>query len=517
MVTVYKNEPFVDFSIKENADKMKAALAKVEKELGEEYPLVIGGEKIFTKEKITSLNPSNFKEVIGYSSSADISLAEKAISAAEEAFNTWQYRAQEERADYLFHAAAVIRSRKFEFSAWLVKEAGKNWAEADGDTAEAIDFLEYYGRRMLAMSRGVEITPLFEENNDCYHIPLGIGIVISPWNFPLAILVGMTSAAVVTGNTVIMKPASTTTVIAAKFMEVLEEIGFPPGVVNYLPCSGSGGGVGDFLVQHPKTRFINFTGSKNIGLRINKFAAEISPGQKWIKRVIAEMGGKDAIIVESTADLDCAAEGIVKSAFGFQGQKCSACSRAIIVEDIYDVMIEKIIALTEKLTLGDSSIEGIDMGPVVDEKSFRRILDYIEIGRSEGKLIAGGSSVESDGYFIKPTIFADVDRSARIFQEEIFGPVLAITKAKNYKEAIEIANDSEYGLTGAVYTLKREFIEKAKLEFHVGNLYINRKCTGALVGVNPFGGFNMSGTDSKAGGPEYLNMFMQLKTIAEKY
>lgn len=515
MLQDYRNEPFTNFTEEENASAMRSALKSVEKQLGREYPIVIAGEKIFTEKKIASLNPSDYKEVVGYASSADVELAEKAIASADLAFKTWKNVSAVKRANYLLHAAAIMRRRKHEFSAWLVKESGKNWPEADGDTAEAIDFLEYYGRRMLAMADGVEVEQVAGENNVCYHIPLGIGIIISPWNFPLAILTGMAAAAIVTGNTVIMKPASTTPIIAAKLMEIWEEIGLPEGVVNFLPCSG--GVVGDFLVQHPKTRFINFTGSKDIGLRINRLAAEVSPGQIWIKRVVAEMGGKDAIIVDSAADLELAATGIVQSSFGFQGQKCSACSRAIIVEDVYDEMLAKIVEKTKKLTVGNSSIEGIDMGPVVDEKAYNKILSYIEIGKTEGKLIAGGTKAGDGGYFIMPTVIADVDRKARIAQEEIFGPVLAITKAKDFQDALDIANGTEYGLTGAIYSLNREVIEKAKKEFHVGNLYLNRKCTGALVGVNPFGGFNMSGTDSKAGGPEYLNMFMQLKSVTERY
>jgi len=420
-------------------------------------------------------------------------LADKAVKAADIAFRTWKYEVPAIRANYLFKAAAIMRRRKYEFSAWLIKEAGKTWIEADADTAEAIDFLEYYGRRILDLSSGVPISQVQGENNECYYIPLGVGLIIAPWNFPLAILTGMSAAAIVTGNTIIMKPASTTPVIAAKLMEIWEEIGLPSGVVNYLPCSGSK--VGDYLVTHSKVRFINFTGSKDIGLRINRLAAEISTGQKWIKRVTAEMGGKDAILVDKNADLDAAADGIVTSAFGFQGQKCSACSRAIIVEDVYDKMLEKIVERTKTL----------------------KIEDPIETGKDEGRLIIGGERGKEGGYFIYPAIFSDVDRNSRIAQEEIFGPVLAIIKAVDFSDALDIANDTVYGLTGAVYSNDRCVLEKAKREFYVGNLYLNRKCTGALVGVNPFGGFNMSGTDSKAGGPDYLTLFMQLKSVTEKY
>jgi 1-pyrroline-5-carboxylate dehydrogenase len=351
------------------------------------------------------------------------------------------------------------------------------------------------------------------EDNEMYHIPLGVGVVIPPWNFPLAIMVGMTTASLVSGNTVVLKPASTTPVIAAKFMEILEDAGLPPGVVNYVP--GSGSEVGDFLVDHPLTRFISFTGSREVGLRINERAAKKQPGQKWIKRLIAEMGGKDSIIVDKEADLEEAAKGIVMSAFGFSGQKCSACSRAIIHADVYDRVLARAVELTKQLKMGDPRDPSSNTGPVIDEHAYNKILEYIEIGKKEGLLAAGGEKGDDSGYFIKPTIFADVHPEARIMQEEIFGPVVAFTKARDFEHALEIANNTEYGLTGSVYTRNRAHIEKARTEFHVGNLYFNRKCTGAIVGVHPFGGFNMSGTNSKAGGPDYLLLFTQAKLTSE--
>ena len=338
--------------------------------------------------------------------------------------------------------------------------------------------------------------------------------MIPPWNFPLAILAGMVAAAVVAGNTVIMKPASSTPVIAAKLMELFEAAGAPAGVINYLP--GSGGSIGDVLVSHPQVRFINFTGSKEVGLRINKLAAAVAPGQIWIKRVVAEMGGKDAIVVDEEADLEEAANGIVASAFGFQGQKCSACSRAIIVDSVYDEVVAKVAAKTKALTVGASAQFGVNMGPVIDESAYKKILDYIEIGKTEARLVAGGNKAGDKGWFIEPTVFADAPAKSRIAQEEIFGPVVAITRAEDFADALRIANDTEYGLTGAVYSRNRAKLEQARLDFHVGNLYLNRKCTGALVGVQPFGGFNMSGTDSKAGGADYLLLFMQAKVVAEK-
>jgi len=510
----YKNEACVDFSDQKNQALMLEALKMVDSRKGAHYPLIIGGERIDSTEAIRSINPSNYSEVVGTAASATAEQAEKAVQSALAAFEGWSRISAKERAGYLLKAAAILRRRKFEFSAWLVEEAGKNFPEADADTAEAIDFLEYYARQMLELDRGMRVYPYPGETNECSYIPLGVGVVISPWNFPLAILVGMTSAAIVTGNTVIMKPASTTVVIAAKFMEVLEEAGLPGGVVNYLP--GRGGQIGDYLVKHPKVRFINFTGSKEVGLRINKLAAEIAPGQKWLKRVVLEMGGKDTIIVDSEASLEDAAAGIVTSAFGFQGQKCSACSRAVIAADVYDRAVELIKERVNAIKTGAARVPGIGMGPVIDENAYKNILRYIETGKTEGKLIAGGGSLPGNGYFLQPTVFEGIQPDAVISQEEIFGPVLAIIRAKDFDDALDIANNTDYGLTGAVYTKNRSKIEKAKRCFHVGNLYINRKCTGALVGVQPFGGFNMSGTDSKAGGTDYLLLFMQAKSMTER-
>lgn len=513
MLTEFRNEPFTDFSKEENRVSFATSLAKVEAELGKEYDLIIGGEKIKTEQKITSFNPSNKTEVVGVVSKASQELAEKAMKAAASTFEMWKKVPGEKRARYLFKAAAIMRRRKHEFSAWLVKESGKSWAEADADTAEAIDFMEYYGREMLRYSAPQLVTPLDGENNELFYIPLGVGVVIPPWNFPLAIMAGMTTAAVVTGNTVILKPASITPVIAAKFMELLEEVGLPAGVVNFVP--GSGAEVGDYLVDHPLTRFISFTGSREVGLRINERAAKTQKGQKWIKRVIAEMGGKDAIVVDKDADLDAAAAAIVASAFGFQGQKCSACSRAIILEEVYDEVLNKVVERTKTLTQGDARDVANYMGPVADEGAFNKIMEYIEIGKQEGRLMTGGEGDRSKGYYIQPTVFADLDPQAKIMQEEIFGPVVAFTKAKDFDHALEIANNTEFGLTGAVFTRNRKHLEKARDVFHVGNLYFNRKCTGALVGVHPFGGFNMSGTDSKAGGRDYLLLFLQAKITSE--
>jgi 1-pyrroline-5-carboxylate dehydrogenase len=351
------------------------------------------------------------------------------------------------------------------------------------------------------------------ERDYLWYIPLGVGIIIPPWNFPAAIMGGMTTAALVAGNTVILKPSSDSPTIAAKFFEVLEEAGMPPGVVNF--CPGAGATFGDALVAHPKTRFIAFTGSKEVGLRINHVAAQTAPGQIWIKRTVLEMGGKDAIIVDADADIHAAVEGVAVSAFGFQGQKCSACSRLILDEKIYDSFLEKLVARVKKITVGDPT-ENPGMGPVINEGSMKSILGYIEDGKKDGRLLTGGKRLPGEGYYLEPTVFADIAPKSKLEQEEIFGPVLAVIKSRNFDHALEIANDTEFGLTGAIYTTSEEKIARGMREFHVGNLYINRKCTGAIVGAHPFGGFNMSGTDSKAGGPDYLLLFTQAKSIGRK-
>ncbi|MDF1509746.1 L-glutamate gamma-semialdehyde dehydrogenase [Robertmurraya sp. DFI.2.37] len=515
MVQAYKHEPFTDFSVEKEREGYLQALKTVEGYLGKDYDLVIGGERIATEDKIVSINPANKTEVIGRVSKANKDLAEQAMQAAVKAFKTWKKAKPEMRADVLFKAAAIIRRRKHEFSALLTKEAGKPWREADADTAEAIDFLEFYARQMLKLKNGVPVQSRPNEYNRYDYIPLGVGVIISPWNFPLAIMAGTTVAAIVSGNTVLLKPASTTPVVAAKFVEVMEEAGLPAGVLNFVP--GSGAEVGDYLVDHKDTRFISFTGSRDVGLRIYERASKLNEGQIWLKRVIAEMGGKDTIVVDKEADLELAAQSIVASAFGFSGQKCSACSRAVVVEDVYDQVLNRVVELTNQLTQGNPEDQNNYMGPVIDQAAFDKIMSYIEIGKEEGRLMAGGEGDSSTGFFIKPTVFADLSPTARLMQEEIFGPVVGFTKAKDFDEALEIANNTEYGLTGAVITTNREHMEQAREDFHVGNLYFNRGCTGAIVGYQPFGGFNMSGTDSKAGGPDYLLLHLQAKTTSEMY
>ena len=515
MPTEFRNEPLTDFTEKENAQAMREALDKVKSELGREYPLVIGGERIKTASTLESINPANRTQIVGKFHKATKDLANQAVETAYKAFQSWRNVPAEERAQLLVRVAELMRERKHEFSAWMVYEVAKTWPEADGDTAEAIDFLEFYAREMLRYASDQPLVKITGEHNNLDYIPLGVGAVIPPWNFPLAIMAGMTAAAIVTGNTVVLKPSSDAPAIAYKFFELLEEAGLPAGVVNFM--TGSGAEVGDVVVDHPKTRFIAFTGSKEVGLRINERAAKTQPGQLWIKRVVAEMGGKDAIIVADDADLDEAATGVVQSAFGFQGQKCSACSRAIIDARVYDSMIEKIAERTAKIELGDPSDNTNTMSAVINDQAFKTINGYIEKGKAEGgRVITGGGSDGEQGFFIEPTVIADVKAGSTIEQEEIFGPVLAVIKANDYDDALRIANDTQFGLTGAVYSTDEAKLDRARNEFHVGNLYLNRKCTGALVGVHPFGGFNMSGTDSKAGGREYLLLFMQAKVSSEK-
>ncbi len=513
--TPYKNEPLTDFTTPANKKAMQKALAIVAKELGKEFPLVIGGEEIITTDKLYSYNPSHPSDIVGIFSKATPELAVRAIETAARKFEEWKFVAPAKRAEYLFKAAKLMRKRKHEFSAALTYEVGKSWAEADADTAETIDFLEYYGREMLRYAQKQPIVKIAGEKNELVYIPLGVGVVVPPWNFALAILAGMTAAAVVAGNTVVLKPSSDSPFLGAKFFNLMREVGLPAGVINFVP--GSGAAVGDVLVSHPLTRFVSFTGSKEVGIHINELAAKVQPGQKWLKRVVAEMGGKDGIVVDDQCDLEGAAAATVASAFGFQGQKCSAASRAIVVEKVYDAFVAKVTEKTMALTVGDPADPANYMGPVVNKGSMEKILEYISTGVKEGgRCVAGGVRAEGEGYFVAPTVIADVKPTDTIALEEIFGPVLAIIKVKNFDEGLAVANNTEFGLTGGVWTKNKKKAEKAKLTFHVGNFYINRRITGAFVGVHPFGGFNMSGTDSKAGGRDYLLLFMQAKLISEK-
>ena len=510
----FRNEPYTDFTVPENRRRMEEALAKVRGLLGREYDILIGGERIRTGEKLTSTNPARPAEIVGVHQKATPELAKRAVETAYSNFSAWSRTPAIERVQMLLRTASLIRERKYEFDAWMVFEAGKTWPEAEAEVAEAIDFCEYYAREMLRLAGQQDIVQLPGERDEMRYLALGTGVVIPPWNFPLAILCGMTGAALVAGNTVVIKPSSETPTIAAVFAETLLEAGFPASSFSFL--TGSGGAIGDLLVSHPKTRFVSFTGSRDVGLHINELAAKPQPGQIWIKRVVAEMGGKDAIIVDGECDLDAAVEGVAVSAFGYQGQKCSACSRAIVHEAVYDRFLEKLKARTEKITVGEPDNPAYYMGPVISAGAKKSIQRYVETGKTEGRVLTGGEPAPGSGHFLQPTVIADVDSKARVFQEEIFGPVLAVAKAHDFDQALAMANDSQYGLTGAIYSTNAAHVARAREEFFVGNMYINRKCTGAMVGAHPFGGFNMSGTDSKAGGPDYLLLFLQAKSIAEK-
>jgi 1-pyrroline-5-carboxylate dehydrogenase len=516
MLPPFNNEPLTDFSNDLNAARIREALADVESQFGREYPIIVGGKRYTTEDLLASPNPSNHNEIVGLVHKATVEIADKAIEEAAAAFKEWKNVAPEVRARYLLKVAALMRRRKAELTALMVLEVGKSWVEADADVAEAIDFADFYAREMVRYGREQPLTPLPGEQNEMYYIPLGVGVVIPPWNFPLAIMAGMTLASVVAGNTVVLKPSSDSPIIAAKFVEILEEASLPPGVVNFVP--GSGAKIGDYLVGNARTRFISFTGSKEVGLHINELASKTAEGQIWIKRVVAEMGGKDTIVVDETADLDSAIEGVVASAFGFSGQKCSACSRLVVVDDVYEEVVGRVAERASKIRVGPTKEQDNWMGPVASKSAYKSIMSYIDIGKGEGKLLAGGEPLSNDqeGWFIKPTVIGDVDPMARISQEEIFGPVLATFRASDFDDALDIANNTEFGLTGALYSRERKRLEQARRDFHVGNLYLNRKCTGALVDVHPFGGFNMSGTDSKAGGRDYLLLFMQAKSVSEK-
>jgi 1-pyrroline-5-carboxylate dehydrogenase len=511
----YQNEPSLDFAVAEHRQAMRAALECVGGQLGRRYPLVIGGERRETGQWIQSINPGNLDQLVGEAAKARRADVEDAIAAAERAFASWRRVPAAGRASVLFKMAGIVRRRKLELAAWMVFELDKAWDEAEGEVSEAVDFLEWYGRQALKMAEPVPLAHIPDEANAMHYQPIGVGVVIPPWNFPCAILTGMTMGPVSVGNTVVIKPASNTPVIGYKMVEIMQEAGVPAGVVNFLP--GSGSEIGDALVEHPKTRWVSFTGSKDVGVHINERAAKVQPGQRWLKRVVAEMGGKDAIIVNADADLEAAAQGIVVSAFGFQGQKCSACSRAIVHADVYDEVVERVVALTRQNVKVGSGLAGeATVGAVVDKQQYESILSYIEVGKREGRLLLGGSKAEGNGYYIEPTIFADVAPDARVACEEIFGPVLAIVKARDFDQALRIANDSEYGLTGSVYARDRAVLERARAEYDVGNLYLNRKCTGALMGVHPFSGMKLSGTNTKAGGPDYLLSFVEAKSVGER-
>ncbi|MBX3461422.1 MAG: L-glutamate gamma-semialdehyde dehydrogenase [Planctomycetes bacterium] len=518
MPTQFVNEPInTDWSSEARIKSMRDGFAKVRARAKETRPLRVGKELDHDGPKIESLNPCNHSEVLGSVIKATRDIASRAVEHAHDVFtNYWRKTDVGMRARILMRAAGLMR-RKYrdEFNAYLVLEAGKSWTEADADTAETIDFCEFYAREALKLQGEPQhLTPLNGEDNNQYFIPLGVVSIIPPWNFPLAIMAGMTVAAIVTGNTVVMKPASVTPLVAARFVELLEEAGLPPGVLQFVP--GGGSEVGNIIVEHAKTRMVAFTGSKEVGLNIAEKCGKVVSGQVWVKRTILEMGGKDAMLIDEGSDLDDAAAAIVASAFGFQGQKCSACSRAIFVGSTYDKVVPKVVELASKIKMGPTEDPANFMGAVIDKSAQESIMKYIAVGTREGKLLLGGKEGDKSGYFVQPTIFGEVNPDARIHCEEIFGPVLACLRAYTFEQGLDIVNSTEFGLTGAVYSRNAEHLELARRDFHVGNLYFNRKCTGALVGSQPFGGFNMSGTDSKAGGKEYLLLFTQAKLVSEK-
>lgn len=512
----FTNEPSADFSEPAVRASMRAALEQIEQELGRSYPLIIDGRTRETGEWITSVDPGNPDIVVGKVAKAGKQDALDAIEAAQRAFGSWRTMSMVGRASVLLRMAAIVRRRRFELAAWMVYELDKPWDEAEGEVAEAVDFLEWYAAHAIRLTERVDLAHLPNEATDYFYQPIGVGVVIPPWNFPCAILTGMTMGPLVVGNTIVLKPATNTPVIGYKMVEIMIEAGVPDGVVNFVP--GAGSEIGDLLVEHPRVRFIGFTGSKDVGVRIFERAAKVQPGQRWLKRVTAEMGGKDAIIVDSSADIDAAIEGIVTSAFGFSGQKCSACSRVIAVEDVYDRIVEGVVERTKAVVTVGSAIDGeATMGAVVDRNQFDSINRYIDIGKSEARLVYQGDiPADAKGFYVPPTIFADAAPDARIACEEIFGPVLTIVKVDSYDEALRVANDSEYGLTGSVYSGSRSNLERARQEFEVGNLYLNRKSTGAMMGVHPFAGVKLSGTNSKAGGPDYLLNFVEAKAVGEK-
>ncbi len=510
----FTNEPFTDFSTPENKRALNAAFDRVHSELGQSYDLIIGGHRLREGESFASVNPARPSQIIGKHFSAPPPLAEKAVQAAEQAFVVWSRTSAQERASLLLRTAELVRKQHLDLCAWLTLEVGKNWAEADADVGECIDFLEFYAREALKLDAATTPIQFPGERNQLRYLPLGVGAVIPPWNFPLAIMAGMTAAAIVTGNTVVLKPSPDAPTIAARFLAILEQAGMPAGVVNLLQ---GGPELGRALTENAKIRFIAFTGSKKVGLEIHERAAKTQPEQHFIRRTILELGGKDAILVSADADIDAAVEGVTASAFGFNGQKCSACSRAIVEAPIYDAFCDRLRERVATIQTGAPEANYFS-GPVINQAAVDRVLSYIELGKTEGRILTGGAPVASkdDGFYIMPTVIADIPPTSRLAQEEVFGPLLAVIRASSFDDALRIANDTEYGLTGAVYTGSRARLDRAAEAFQVGNLYLNRKCTGAMVGAHPFGGFNMSGTDSKAGGPDYLLLFTQAKSIAEK-
>src|SRR3712207_5874698 len=511
----YKNEPYLDWSDEANVKAMRSALEEVGGPLVESYPLVIGGQRLETVGEILSVHPANPPQGVARTAAAGEREGALALATATTALETWGRTPPEARARILLRASAIIKRRRFELLAWEAHEAGKTWAEADAEVAEAVDFMEYYSREMLRLKDGVEIYSVPGEESRYFYQPMGVGVTIAPWNFPVAILMGMTSAALVAGNTVVMKPSEFTSVLGAKVMEIFEEAGVPEGVVNFVP--GYGSEIGDYLVQDARTRFISFTGSMKTGLRINELAAKQIENQRWVKRVIAEMGGKDAMIIDDSADLDAAAADIVASAYGYSGQKCSAASRAILHKEVHDEVLARVLEKERALKVGAPESPDVVVGPVISEPQFEKISSYIDVGKGEGERLLGEDPGDPQGgYFVPPTIF-EVEQRSRVAREEIFGPVLSVIEASDFDDALRIANDNPYGLTGGVYSRNREHLERARREFNAGNVYFKRQITGPPVGVHPSGGLGLRGTGSRAGGPAYLPLHMLAKTVVERF
>jgi len=509
----FTNEPWLDFSQAADNGRIDKALQDLSPFLGKTYPLIIDGREETASQTLQSINPSRLSEVVGTVSQADENLVDHAVDAALKAFDRWRFTAPEERADYLRRVAAEIRKRRDFFTALVIKEAGKNRAEADGDVCEAIDFLEFYAHEMIRLGTPYQTQDYPGEVNQAAYISRGVAAVIAPWNFPLAILTGMTAAALVTGNTVVMKPASQTPVIGYHLIELFQRAGLPPGALNLVV--GPGDSVGQRLAASPKVSLVAFTGSKDVGLQIVKLAGETHEGQRQVKRVIGEFGGKNAVIVDETADLQAAAQGIAASAYGYTGQKCSAASRVIALPKVYKEVLERVVEQTKQVKIGPAEDRETFMGPVISREQLDKIKRYIEIGKGEGAVALEIPAPDLDGHFIGPMVFSDVPPDARIAREEIFGPVVSFIKARDLDEALRIANSTPYALTGGIYSRNRNSIERFKREIDAGNRYVNRKITGSIVQRQPFGGYKMSGVGSKAGGRDYLPQFMIPVSIAE--
>jgi len=508
----FNNESLADFSLPEVRDAFITAITEVRKKLGKTYPLFIDGSEITTNNKIDSVNPARPDEVIGRICQADKKEITDTINAAQKAFQTWRDTQPHKRAAYLVKAAQIARNRIYELSAWQVLEAGKQWNQAYNDVVEAIDFLQYYAREMVRLSKPQYMGRVPGEVNEYFYQPKGIAVVIAPWNFPLAISCGMCAAALVTGNCVLYKPSNQTPVVGHTLLQILQQAQLPPGVFNYVP--GAGSDIGDFLIDHSQVNLVAFTGSMEVGLRIIERAGRISENQQSVKKVIAEMGGKNAIIIDDDADLDEAVPQVINSAFAYQGQKCSACSRVIVLDTVYDRFAERLIEAARSVRIGPAENPANFMGPVISKSAQNTILQYIEIAKKEGTILYS-SDVPEDGYYVPITIVEGINPQHRLAQEEIFGPLLTIMRVKSFDQAIDWANSTRFALTGAVFSRSPKHLEQSRSQFRVGNLYFNRGCTGAIVQRQPFGGFKMSGIGSKAGGPDYLLQFMDPRTVTE--